>query len=104
MSAVNALTFRDLMAGHPSAEIDCLVKNALARRLTVEGDTVVVDALAGLKAVVTLDTDIRYEPWLMDRGSLLFSCPQLPDQDAKLCSEYDIVRYPDGTTASVICK
>lgn len=88
-------SFEDLMSGHQSAEILNLLNGEVVRRLVVKGPDVEVDAMVPEKVTVPLATEIVYEPWVLDRGNLLFSCPEYPR--AKICTEWDIVRYPDGT-------
>jgi len=89
-------SFADLMAGHAKAEILCAVKKTVVRRLkVVDGQSVRIDSMSGPMIVIPLSTEIRYEPWFMDRGSLLFSCEEMPE--AKICTEFDLVRFPDGT-------
>ena len=87
-------SFADLMKGHQSAEILNLLDGNVVRRLSVQGSDVLVDALTD-KVTVPLTTEIRYDAWFMDRGSMLFACPGFPE--AKICTELDIIRFPDGT-------
>lgn len=104
MPEINALTFRHLLAGHSTAEVKCLIKGTVVRRLRVEGDRVEVDALI-VKVWVGLDDRIDFTPWVFDRGNLNFACNVVPaGQKAKLCTEADIIAYPDGTTASIVCR
>lgn len=87
--------FADLMSGHAKAEIICAMKKTLVRRLkVVDGNSVQIDPMEGPPITIPLTTPIKYEPWFMDRGSLLFSCEEMPE--AKLCTEFDLVRFPDG--------
>jgi len=92
--------FADLMAGHKTAEILCAVKLAVVRRLKVSGNMVRIDACDGPMIQVPLDTPISYEPWFMDRGSLLFDCQEVPS--AKICTEADLIRFPDGSEEPVL--
>lgn len=91
---MKARTFADLMAGHESAEIYCLYNKDLVRHLKVVGERVEVMPMEGDPVSVLLDTPIVYEPWFMDRGSLLFSCRE--SKQAKICTEADLIRFPDG--------
>lgn len=85
------MTFADLLRGYVSAEILSFRNGTVVRRLIVKGDVVTVDAIT--QAVdVPLTTPITYEPWFMDRGSMLFG------QYYKLCTETDTIRFPDGQT------
>lgn len=95
-------TFADLMNGHKGAEIRCLYSGKLVRRLTVNGDTLRFDAMT-VAIDIPLSTPISYEPWVFDRGSLLFSVPNLPDglKVAKLCGEHDPITFDDGTEGNV---
>jgi len=99
-------TFADLMAGHERAEIYCLYKKGLVRRLKVTGDQVEVIPLTGSPVMAKLSTPIMYEPWFMDRGSLLFeAAPASPHgmaMVAKICTEADVIRFPDGVEDSVM--
>lgn len=106
--------FRDLMAGYKTAEITCLYQRCVVRRLTVEGDELKIDACDGNGPVtVKLDAAITYQPWVMDRGSLLFDaadCVALPMAAAalgptaklKICGEEDTIVFPDGSTDRVL--
>jgi hypothetical protein len=85
------LTFSDLMRGHLTAEILCYRRGTIVRRLTVKGDTVNMDAITE-SIDIPLTTPIAYEPWFMDRGSMLFN------GNLKLCTEGDTIRFPDGQT------
>lgn len=91
-------SFKDLMNGHNQAEIVNLIGDNVVRRLKVQDNQVEIDAIT-ITLTVPLDTPITYEPWCFDRGSMLFSVPEFPT--AKICTELDIVRYPDGTEASI---
>ena len=89
-------SFAELMNGHQSAEIVCAIKKSVVRRLKVDADGVHIDPLEGPVIVVPMDTPIVHEPWFMDRGNMLFSCEEFPDDSAKICTELDVVRFPDG--------
>lgn len=88
------MTIRHLMNGASSVEIVCRIKGTVVRRLTSDGNDVIVDAITE-QVTVPLDTRIVYEPWFMDRGSLLFN-------GMKLCTEGDIVRFPDGSVEEAL--
>ncbi len=93
-------TFADLMGKHQTAEIFCGVRGELVRRLKVEGDRVVIDAMQPPIVSVPLRAQITYQPWFMDRGSLLFTCKELNGK-GKICTEGDTIRYPDGTEYTI---
>lgn len=91
------MTFRDFMKGHTSCEIRCLYRGDVVRRLTVNGDTLHLDAIS--EAIdLPLTTAIVYEAWTFDRGSLLFALPGAPL--LKLCTEFDRIVFDDGTEVS----
>jgi hypothetical protein len=95
---VSVKTFRDLMAGHQLAEIVCPVKGTVVRRLALQGNALEIDAVT-VKVTVDIDDPIRFEPWVLDRGNLLFSAPGF--FNAKLCTEADTIRYADGSERSI---
>ena len=88
-------TMADLMKGHQTAEIVCPNRGIIVRKLKVVGDQLEIDALAPPLIQVPLSTPIKYVPWFMDRGNLIFSCAAVPE--AKLCTEADLIFWPDGT-------
>lgn len=92
-------TFADLMAGRGRAEICCLYTRKVVRVLTVVDGQVHVDFTNGESTDIPLETTIWYEPWFMDRGSLLFSCREA--SQAKICTEADVIRFPDGAEDSI---
>ena len=104
-------TFRELMNGHAAAEVRCLYSRRLVRKLTATATEVAIDPTEGNPIVrVPLDTPITHEPWVMDRGNMLFATGAVLNPDVlpdgmedvlKICGEDDRVTYPDGTTASV---
>ena len=91
---IRVQTFRDLMDGASYAEIINSRGDVVRKLSLTEGGNVLVDALT-VKVVVEIDAPLYYEPWFMDRGSLLFSAPSIGQ--AKLCTEGDIIRYDDGS-------
>jgi hypothetical protein len=96
---VKAACVGDVLGSYDSAEILCLYQRTVARRLKrLPEGKVEVDAIT-VKVVVDATTPLNYQPWVFDRGSLLFDLPDHPG--AKFCGEADIVRYPDDTTDSV---
>lgn len=97
---MKARTFADLMAGHERAEIFCLLTGNRVRILTVVDGQVHVDFTNGESTDIPLDTVLWYEPWFMDRGSLLFSCREAAQ--AKICTEADKIRFPDGVEESIM--
>jgi len=95
--------FKDLMGGHESAEIVCIVKKEVMRKLSVAGDTVHIEA-GFHKVDIPLNTPVHYEAWPLDRGNLLFwheAGGNGKEIELKLCTEVDKVRYPDGTEDAV---
>lgn len=95
MSIINKdmFTVRDLMAGHTGAEIRCAHTGKVVRRLAVVEDTLDIDAM-GEQLGIPLDTQLTYEPWFMDRGSILFT---FNGQACKFCTEFDKIVFEDGT-------
>lgn len=98
------LTFTSLMNGHTSAEIFCMYTGKLARRLTVKGDMIEIDALT-IKVEVRMTTPILHKPWVFDRGDMTFYAPDLDPPIgtvAKLCGEGDPIKFEDGTESHVM--
>lgn len=93
------MTLKELMNGHLKAEILCLYRGEVVRRLTVEGDTLKFDHLEGTRDLA-LDTELMFEPWCMDRGNILFNLAGFGM--AKFCTEADVIRFEDGTRANVV--
>lgn len=91
-------SFKDLMNGYESAIIRNLIDECPVRKLKVIDNQVEIDAIT-ITLNVPIDTPITYEPWCFDRGSMLFSVPDFPT--GKICTELDIICFPDGTQASV---
>ncbi len=95
-------SFKDLMSGYEQAQIKCLLGGDVVRTLTVKRigselhEVVEIDARDGSSVTVPIDTEITYEPWAFDRGNLLFK-PDGATIASKICTEYDVVVYPDGT-------
>jgi hypothetical protein len=98
------------MAGHKEAKIYCLYTGSLVRRLTVIGDNVQIDAMVPPIVSVSLDTPITYEPWVMDRGNMLF--PPVTEElrilgggkGLKICGEGDQIRYEDNSVDMIYPK
>ena len=95
-------SFADVMGGYDSAEIICAMKGTVVRTLTKVTDgerpfntTIHMACPNGDAVDVEPETPLVYEPWFMDRGSILFN------GSLKLCTELDRVRYPDGTEATI---
>ena len=97
---IKVSNFGDLMQGYSYAEIINLLHGNVVRKLSVVGNQVQVDALEPPILILPLNTPIIYEPWFMDRGSLLFNSPELPGR-GKICTELDIIRFPDGIEATI---
>lgn len=95
------MNLADLMRDSDSAEIVCAYKGAVVRKLTVierDNSTFVrIDAMTE-HVDVLISTEITYQPWMFDRGSLLFSHA---GGTGKLCTEGDLIRYPDGRSFHV---
>jgi hypothetical protein len=97
------MTFETLMAGHTSAEVLCLYRGEVVRRLTVKGNMIEIDAIT-VKVEVRMNTPIVFTPWCMDRGNLTFYVPDLGGPNgtvAKLCTEHDRIKYDDGTEGHI---
>jgi hypothetical protein len=93
-------TFNDLLEGHETAEICCLYTGQMVRKLSRgPGGSIVLDPMVGDVLTVPGGTVIKYEPWAMDRGSLIFFHDVDPyrGQPLKLCGEGDPIRFDDGT-------
>ena len=88
MSVRQVKTLGDLMGDAKTAEIKNLLDGKVVRKLMVEGQFVIVDALTEA-VTVPLDTELVYETWFMDRGSLLFKLPI--GGTVKLCTELDVL-------------
>ena len=92
------MKIRDILKGAREAFVVCPSKGETVRHITVVGDDAHI--LAGNDAIkVSLDTVLKYEPWFMDRGSILFEHPDLGT--LKFCTELDILRLPDGTESQI---
>lgn len=100
MKSIRVKTFRDLMGGATGAFIVNPLQGNVVRRLTVVGDQVEVDA-GGQSVWVPLDTEIRFEAWVLDRGNMLFTGGE-KYPNAKLCTEADVIRRSDGTEGLVL--
>ncbi len=94
-------TLEQLMNGHKSAQIlDLHNPTEVVRELNVHDGTLTI--LAGIECVtIPLRTVITYEPHFMDRGNLIFEAANYPG-GAKICTEADLIRYPDGSVFSIV--
>lgn len=95
-------TLAELMNGHESAEIICAVRGSVVRRLVVCDGTLEIDASGPWgreEFAAPLEAEISLRPWFMDRGDVVLTADS--GQMIKLCTEYDLIRYEDGTTAAV---
>jgi len=94
------MTLRQLLNERLDATIHCLVRGTQVRALALQGDYVDLRTADGNEIAIHADELLVYEPWFMDRGSVLVkSC------DAgviKLCTEGDRVVLEDGTETSVL--
>jgi len=88
---MRVLMLNDVMGLSDSAEIVCLYKKEVVRTLTKEGGNIHIEAGDGSSVDLPIDTLVTYKEFFMDRGSMLLG------NGMKLCTELDIVRYPDGT-------
>lgn len=94
-------TLEQLMNGHKSAQVlDLHNPTEVVRELVVHDDTLTI--LSGIERVTTpLGTAVTYERRFMDRGDLLFKAANYPG-GAKICTEADLIRYPDGSVFSIV--
>lgn len=94
------MTLRQLLNERLGATIHCVVRGTKVRDLTLHGDYVDLRAADGAEVAIHADELLVYEPWVMDRGSILVkSC------DAgviKLCTEGDRIVLEDGVETSVL--
>jgi len=91
MANILADSLARLMDGHTAAVLKCYYTGEIVRRLTVDGDELIIDAITETVRA-PLDTEITYKPWLMDRGDLLFD---LDGRKCKICGEADFICYGD---------
>ena len=101
VARLHSLRVRDLFDGHDGAEIICVVTGKVVRQLALIGDTLELKAGAD-QCAIAVDTELRYEPWFMDRGSVLVA--SLECGTIKLCTEGDIIRFEDGTEVSLCAE
>ena len=93
------MTLRELLAKSLSAKISCAVTGDVVRQLTLSGPHVHLRAGDGTQVLIDADETLHYEPWFMDRGSVLVtSCNH---GLIKLCTEFDLVTLDDGTSVSL---
>ena len=103
MKHVVVKTFGDLLKGHTRGEIHCLYTGEMVRQLSLDvRGNVVLNPMSGPTLVISPKTPLKFEPWVMDRGSLIFHHEDIPNQPLKLCGEGDTIRYEDGTESSII--
>lgn len=94
-------TLAEIMKGHKSAEIVCAIRGGVVRRLVVCDSTLEIDMCGPSdreEFAAPLDTEITLRPWFMDRGDVMLKAD---GQTIKLCTEYDLIRYEDGTIDTV---
>jgi hypothetical protein len=100
---MNVKTVGDLLNGHEHADIRCLYSHNVVRRLSLDPHkNIVLDALQGPTLVIPPTTELLFEPWEMDRGSILFYHNDFPGKALKLCGEMDTIHYDDGTQDSIL--
>jgi hypothetical protein len=90
-------SFQDLMQ-HGDCVICCLYTGQQVRTLTIKGDNCHILAGDGTELDVPLETKIRYEPWAMDRGNMLFN---YQGGELKICGEADVLITEDETEYQV---
>lgn len=93
---LNVKNFRNVMNGHATAEICSLLNGEVVRRLKAIGDALEIDALTDT-VTVNMDDNLTFMPWFMDRGNILFTHTDIPGNQGKLCTQFDIIKYPDGS-------
>jgi hypothetical protein len=89
MNCLKIKNFQDLMNGQTKAKIICPIKQQVVITLTRQGDNVNLDSPPE-NITIPLNTEIRYEPWMMDRGSLLF---KHQGKILKIATEFDIIEF-----------
>lgn len=98
MKSLKVSSFKELMNGQCSAEIFCAMTGNKVRTLTTAGKFNGIDMLQivcadGTEIELPLEEPIAYEPWVFDRGSMLF---EHETGNLKICTELDIIRFPNG--------
>lgn len=93
------MTLRDLLGKSLSAQISCAVRGGVVRDLTLAGPYVDLRAADGTRAMIAADEPLVYEPWFMDRGSVLVRSST--HGLVKLCTELDLVKLEDGTVCAL---
>lgn len=78
-------------------EIQNLYGGNVVRKINIEGNDVLIDAMDGNPIRLDKKTPVYYEPWLLDRGSIVFENtsddPRVRGHDIlKLATEYDPIR------------
>jgi hypothetical protein len=94
------MTLRQLLNERLGASIHCLVRGTKVRELALVGDLVDLRAADGAEVAISADEQLIYEPWCLDRGSIL-----VKSYDAgviKLCTEGDRIVLDDGTATAVL--
>ena len=95
-------TLGDLLGSCNTTQIRCLYKDTVVRTLHRRGANVVIESEGHPSLTMPLATPLFYEPWCMDRGSILF---EVEDEAlggvAKICTELDIVVFPNGSRFSI---
>lgn len=101
MSDLKVKTFADLIS-RGNGSIACLYTGNVVRQLTLQDNGIVhVVAGDGTSFDIPSDTPILYQPWVMDRGNLLFEIPEVYGQ-LKICGEADILTTEDGERYSIV--
>lgn len=88
--------FADLFTHGDTVTIHCAMSGNKVRTLIREGDNCHLIAGDGTELDISLNTQVVYEPWVMDRGSLNFDPAGGNDYKFKLCTELDVLRTENG--------
>lgn len=75
------------------------MRGGVVRNLTIAGPYVDLQAADGSRAMIGADEPLVYEPWFMDRGSVLVRSST--HGMVKLCTELDLVKLDDGTVCAL---
>ncbi|MCR9292045.1 MAG: hypothetical protein NXI32_04950 [bacterium] len=98
MSTVQVDKFSDLVQHGPAVILNLFDKQIVRTLTKLEDGQVYLLAGDGTKMILEGDTPIRFQPWVMDRGSLLF---EVGGHELKICTESDILRTEDGRYFSI---
>lgn len=93
------MTLRELLGNSLCAQISCAVTGNVVRNLTLAGPYVDLRCADGSRALIPADEALVYEPWFMDRGSVLVKSES--HGVIKLCTEFDRVKLEDGAICTL---